>query len=43
MRITINGISRSAHILRRASPFPAFPAAKPGTQDSFIAPVNFGH
>ena len=30
-------------ILRRASPFPAFPAAKPGTQDSFIAPVNFGH
>ena len=29
-------------ILRRASPFPAFPAAKPGTQDSFIAPVNFG-
>lgn len=30
-------------ILRRASPFPAFPAAKPGTLDSFIAPVNFGH
>jgi periplasmic protein TonB len=30
-------------ILHRASPFPAFPAAKPGTQDSFIAPVNFGH
>ena len=30
-------------ILRRANPFPAFPAAKPGTQDSFLAPVNFGH
>jgi periplasmic protein TonB len=30
-------------ILRRASPFPAFPDAKPGAQDSFIAPVNFGH
>jgi periplasmic protein TonB len=30
-------------ILHRASPFPAFPAAKPGTEDSFIAPVNFGH
>jgi len=30
-------------LLRRASPFPAFPAAKPGTQDSFIAPVNFSH
>ena len=30
-------------ILHRASPFPAFPAAKPGTQDSFIAPVSFGH
>ena len=29
-------------ILRRASPFPAFPTAKPRTQDSFIAPVNFG-
>jgi len=28
-------------ILRRANPFPAFPAAKPGTQDSFIAPVSF--
>jgi protein TonB len=28
-------------ILRRASPFPPFPAAKPGTQDSYIAPVNF--
>jgi protein TonB len=30
-------------ILNRASPFPVFPAAKPGMQDSFIAPVNFGH
>jgi len=28
-------------ILRRASPFPAFPAAKPGAQDTYIAPVNF--
>ena len=28
-------------ILRRASPFPPFPAAKPGPQDSYIAPVNF--
>ena len=28
-------------ILHRASPFPPFPAAKPGTQDSYIAPVNF--
>jgi protein TonB len=30
-------------ILRRASPFPAFPAAKPGPLDSFIAPVSFTH
>jgi protein TonB len=28
-------------ILRRASPFPPFPAPKPGPQDSYIAPVNF--
>jgi len=28
-------------LLRRASPFPPFPAAKPGDQDSYIAPVNF--
>jgi protein TonB len=28
-------------ILRHASPFPPFPAAKPGLQDSYIAPVNF--
>ena len=28
-------------ILRRASPFPPFPAAKPGPQDSYFAPVNF--
>jgi protein TonB len=28
-------------ILRRASPFPPFPAAKPGTQGDYIAPVNF--
>jgi protein TonB len=30
-------------LLRRASPFPPFPAAKPGTLDRFIAPVNFTH
>jgi len=29
------------NILRRASPFPPFPAGKPGDQDSYIAPVNF--
>jgi protein TonB len=28
-------------ILRRASPFPAFPAAKPGAQDVYTAPVSF--
>jgi protein TonB len=28
-------------ILRRASPFPQFPEAKPGFQDSYVAPVNF--
>jgi periplasmic protein TonB len=28
-------------ILRRGSPFPAFPAAKPGAQDTYIAPLNF--
>ena len=28
-------------ILRRASPFPPFPTAKPGTQEIYIAPVNF--
>jgi protein TonB len=27
--------------LHRASPFPPFPVAKPGTEDSYIAPVNF--
>jgi periplasmic protein TonB len=30
-------------ILLRASPFPAFPADKPGSQDSFIEPINFSH
>ena len=30
-------------ILQRASPFPAFPAAKSGTQDTYIAPVSFAH
>ncbi len=30
-------------ILRRASPFPPFPAAKPGPQDSYVAPVIFAH
>jgi periplasmic protein TonB len=28
-------------VLQRASPFPPFPAAKPGTQDSYVAPVEF--
>jgi periplasmic protein TonB len=28
-------------ILHRASPFPAFPAAKPGAQDIYTAPVSF--
>lgn len=28
-------------ILRRASPFPPFPTAKPGAQEIYIAPVNF--
>lgn len=28
-------------ILRRANPFPPFPAAKPGAQDHYIAPVTF--
>jgi len=28
-------------ILRRASPFPAFPVAKPGAQDVYMAPVAF--
>lgn len=37
-----NVLDREAiEILRRASPFPAFPAAKPGAQDSFLAPVSF--
>ena len=31
------------NLLRRASPFPRFPAAKPGNQDSYTAPVNFAH
>jgi protein TonB len=28
-------------ILRRASPFPPFPPAKPGAQDIYTAPVSF--
>jgi protein TonB len=28
-------------ILRRSSPFPPFPAVKPGLQDRYVAPVNF--
>ncbi|TFV41288.1 energy transducer TonB [Bradyrhizobium niftali] len=36
-----NVLDREAiEILRRASPFPAFPVAKPGAQDSFLAPVS---
>ena len=30
-------------ILKRASPFPPFPAAKAGTLDVYVAPVNFLH
>ncbi|MCP3475628.1 energy transducer TonB [Bradyrhizobium sp. CCGUVB1N3] len=37
-----NALDREAiETLRRASPFPVFPAAKPGAQDSFLAPVSF--
>ncbi len=38
-----NGVldREALEILHRASPFPAFPAAKPGTADTYIAPVNF--
>jgi periplasmic protein TonB len=36
-------LDRSAlETLRRASPFPAFPAAKPGEQDFYIAPIRIG-
>ena len=28
-------------ILQRANPFPAFPNEKPGSQDSFVGPINF--
>jgi len=28
-------------LLHRASPFPAFPAAKPGTQDTYTVPIGF--
>ncbi|OKO72890.1 hypothetical protein AC629_37200 [Bradyrhizobium sp. NAS80.1] len=28
-------------ILRRATPFPQFPAAKPGVRDAFLAPISF--
>lgn len=30
-------------ILRRASPFPPFPATKPGAEDYYIAPIRFDH
>jgi protein TonB len=33
--------SEAIEILRRASPFPAFPAGKSGAEDTYIAPVNF--
>jgi periplasmic protein TonB len=38
-----NGVldREALEILRRASPFPAFPPPKPGEQDTYIAPVNF--
>jgi periplasmic protein TonB len=36
-----NVLDREAlEILRRASPFPAFPAAKPGEQDIYTAPIR---
>jgi periplasmic protein TonB len=28
-------------ILQRANPFPPFPEATPGAQDTYFAPVNF--
>jgi protein TonB len=38
-----NGVldREALEILRRASPFPAFPDAKPGPAETYIAPVNF--
>lgn len=38
-----NGVldREALEILRRASPFPAFPDAKPGPQETYIAPVSF--
>lgn len=38
-----NGVldREALEILHRASPFPPFPTAKPGTQEIYIAPVNF--
>jgi periplasmic protein TonB len=38
-----NGVldREALEILRRASPFPAFPDAKPGSAETYIAPVNF--
>jgi periplasmic protein TonB len=38
-----NGVldREALEILHRASPFPAFPDAKPGAEDTYIAPVNF--
>ncbi len=30
-------------ILRRASPFPAFPAEKPGDAETYVVPINFHH
>jgi protein TonB len=38
-----NGVldREALEILRRASPFPAFPDAKPGAEETYITPVNF--
>jgi periplasmic protein TonB len=38
-----NGVldREAVEILRRASPFPAFPDAKPGPEETYVAPVNF--
>jgi periplasmic protein TonB len=30
-------------LLHRASPFPPFPAEKPGADDSYLAPISFAH
>jgi protein TonB len=43
MKSSGNGVldREALETLHRASPFPAFPDAKPGAQDTYIVPVNF--